>query len=101
MKNIRHILIAAICAFAVVPAVADESRDIVQEVVDQQPEISVKSGGIDIVVSGSTNADVTVYAITGQIVKHLQITEGTNHIELAAGCYIVRVGRLSKRVVVK
>ncbi len=42
-----------------------------------------------------------VYAITGALVLRTDAPEGTSRIDLAAGCYIVRVDGLSSRVAIR
>lgn len=65
------------------------------------PEVKVYSDGIEIIVkpeSGTYN--FRVYSITGQVVKRLKLSEGSERIELPQGCYIVKCEAWSKKVVV-
>ena len=58
---------------------------------ENAPEVKVYSGGIEIIVkpeSGTYN--FRVYSITGQVVKRLKLSEGSERIELPQGCYIVK-----------
>lgn len=71
------------------------------EIAASEVSINVKVNGVEIEVADDATHQVTVYAITGQVVKQFTVESGTTAVELPAGCYIVRVDGLSKRVVVR
>ena len=65
------------------------------------PKVVPQSHCVEITVFEEGNHEAAVYALTGQLVKHAVLQEGTTHIELAPGYYIVRIDGHSARVVVK
>lgn len=70
--------------------------------VSVQASVSVTHGGVEVSNPGQSDAQVSVYAITGQPVKQCSVPGGaTIHIELPSGCYIVRVDGLSRRVLIR
>lgn len=97
-----YILAIALClAGAGTIAHAAVGDDVAQEVV-QQPAVRVIQGAVEVSNTADDTLDVTVFAITGTVVKQLQIPAGeTVTLELPAGYYIVKAGKLSRRVAVK
>ncbi|MDE5629341.1 MAG: hypothetical protein K2I69_07250 [Muribaculaceae bacterium] len=78
------------------------AENISTEVSRDNAKVRVVSGGVSIENPGETRLEVTVYAITGAVVKHMFVDAGeTMYIELPSGCYIVKPGRLATRVAVK
>ena len=72
-----------------------------QTVVATQPQVRVVGSRIEISVSGDDDLDVTIYALTGQVVKTLKAIPGVTTVELPKGYYIVKCDRISCRVVLK
>lgn len=72
-----------------------------QTVVASQPQVRVVGSQIEITVPGDDDRTVTIYALTGQIVKTLNATPGVTIVDLPKGYYIVKCDRISCRVVVK
>lgn len=103
IKVLRHIIVAAMISVSALAAVANESdtNEGISTVVRTEPKIVTGSQCIEIVISDEGSHEAAIYALTGQLVKHLSISEGTTHIELKPGYYIVRIDGQSKRVVVK
>lgn len=103
MRHIRFIILAlTMLAAGSATVYAAEAPKAGIEVNDASaPGIRPVSGGVEITVNSDENAQVLVYAITGQLVKSLRVHPGTTRVDLASGCYIVRVDGLSKRVIVK
>ncbi len=107
MNNIRQILY--ICAFALIPlctfnASAEDFGDSRQEVAEgivQSPQIKVLSQRIEIEVADDDIHQVSIYALTGQIVKTADVSSGKTTIELPTGYYIVRIDDLAKRVIIR
>lgn len=105
MKHIKLIIKSFIVTFAVLAAQASayampEPVSAVN-VVAEQPTVKVVAGGVEVTVPGDAEYHVTVYALTGQIVKSLNVTSGVNFVELPKGYYIVKCGVFSSRIVVK
>ena len=68
---------------------------------ENAPEVKVYSDGIEIIVKPESGIyNFRVYSITGQVVKRLKLSEGSERIELPQGCYIVKCEAWSKKVVV-
>lgn len=103
MKLTRSIIfgiVLAIGAFAsnAEPAGGEASF---QTVTVSQPQVRVVQGHIEITVPGDDARQVSIYALTGQIVKSMTVSPGVTTIELPAGYYIVKCDRVSCRVVVR
>ena len=102
MKTLQYIaLFLAACA---APAyAADVVRNVVEEPV-RTPDctITVQMGAVELDNSSEASAEVEIYAITGTRVAGGRV-EGHSDVrfELAAGCYIVRAGTTTARIMVK
>lgn len=105
MKRTRLIIKAFLFSVALtcgsLVAFADPAEGVVQNTVSAQPQVRVVGSQIEIVVPGDEDRTVTIYALTGQVVKSLNATPGVNTVELPKGYYIVKCDRISSRVVVK
>ena len=88
MKSLIRILVIAIAALTGSATAAAAT-------------VSVRGGGVDIANPAEHPVAVEVYAITGALVLRTDAPEGTSRIDLAAGCYIVRVDGLSSRVAIR
>lgn len=73
----------------------------VQTVTVSQPQVRVVQGHVEITVPGDDARQVSIYALTGQIIKSMTVAPGVTTIELPAGYYIVKCDRVSCRVVVR
>lgn len=106
MKHAKNILRLILVAFAVAassavwPVMAATGVTAVVPA-EQQPQVRVVSGGVEIVVHGETDVHVTVYALTGQAVRTLEATPGVTSVDLPKGYYIVKCDNVSCRVIVK
>lgn len=67
----------------------------------QQPTLKVAHGQVEIFLPGNDAKQLTIFALTGQVVKTATIQPGNTVIELPAGYYIVKCDRLSQRVIVR
>ena len=63
-----------------------------------QPTVKVVSGGIEITIQEESGCHVAIYAITGQLVKQIDIPSGGTTIDLPSGYYIVKCGNTASRV---
>lgn len=68
---------------------------------ETQVEIKTVPGGVDIISATDNPLKVTVYTLTGKIIRSFETRYGSNFVELAPGYYIIRIGRLSHKVIVK
>lgn len=66
-----------------------------------EPVIKVIGNSVEVEISDDTQHSLTVYAITGQIVKNENIESGRTIIELPRGYYIVKVDKTSTRIVIR
>ena len=64
-------------------------------------DIRVVEADGGIVIEADKTADVTVYNISGQVVSACRVAEGTTHIDLPTGFYIVRAAGTAAKVAVK
>lgn len=95
------ILTVGLASFSAMPcaAMSDSARI---EVSEPQPDIKLTENGITITNNGTNDVEVYVFAITGMQVKQLTLNaESSAEINLAPGYYIVRIGKLSRRIAVK
>lgn len=101
MKKTLYAILASILLVAAPFAASAGVNDAI-EAAAPQASVAVVHGGVEVGNPAEQEADLAVYAITGQLVKHTRIPAGaTMHIELPSGCYIVRVDGLSRRVVIR
>lgn len=101
-KTLKILVLAAAAALCGAVAVAAPPRpDTAREIRQSGASIRVLSTGVEIVNDTAADCDVMVYAITGQLMKHVAAAPGITQIDLAPGCYVVRVDGLSKRIIIK
>lgn len=103
-KNILSVMFASLMLTAAQPMFAVEPEDMPLSITEQTsktPVITVKSGQIEVSVAGEQAEAVTVYALTGQIVKSLKAEPGVTTIDLSAGYYIVKAGQSIKRIIIR
>ncbi len=103
MKKLLRIFVFAVVAvlFTTSSVAAFPVADVVSEIQPSLVSIRVLRTGVEIVNDTRADCDVQVYAITGQLMKHVAAAPGTTVIDLAPGCYVVRVDGLSKRIIIK
>ena len=105
MKILRTVITALAIGLAAAAPVALSAADNAAysaEFKAQRPSVKVLTGGVKIDNPSLVAVDVTVFAITGTVVKHIQVAPGDKvTLELSAGYYIVKVDRYSTRVAVK
>lgn len=100
MKRILILTLGAFLLLGTVEAKADNitSTSIEQ---DQAPiTISVVNGS-SILITNADNKIVSIYNVTGVEVKHIRIDSPSKTIELndlPKGCYIVKIGKVTKKV---
>lgn len=102
--NILSTFLLAIFLFATPAAVAASeaaARAVAEDVSTPAPEIKINGHGIEIEIADDAEHQVMVYALTGQMVKNTVASYGTTAIELSAGYYIVKVDRITKRVIIR
>lgn len=90
----------AICA----PTVSAAPDGFATEISDDaviEPQIKVAGAQVEIEISDDDSHQVTIYALTGQIVKNVTAEHGHTAVELPRGYYIVKVDRVAKRVIIK
>lgn len=88
---------------SVVPAMAvvdDDDRDIAGELTLAEPSASPVEGGVDLTAPAPGPLTFHIFSITGQLVKTVVIREDTVRIELPRGCYVVKCGRWSKKILI-
>lgn len=107
MKTNRNILSTCLVALMLVTApvsvMAETNDDVIEMNIDVTPEpvISVVGNQIEVEISDDDEHTVMVYALTGQIVKSLQASNGKTVIDLPRGYYIVKVDKTAKRVIIR
>lgn len=99
---IKALVIAlALCGSASVAMANPAEGGYIQNVTTTQPQVRVLGGQIEITIQGNEEQTVTIYALTGQVVKTIVVNPGITTVELPKGYYIVTCDRVSYRVVVK
>lgn len=72
-----------------------------QEISVAEPTMRVCNGGLELTCPPDGKVyTFQIYAITGQLVKKIQLSESTATVELAKGCYIVKCDSWVKKAVV-
>lgn len=98
---IKSILVSLTLCGGTFVAFAEPSEAVAQNFTASQPQVRVLQGQIEISVPGDEDRAVTIYTLTGQVVKSFTATPGVTTVELPKGYYIVKCDRVSCRVVVK
>lgn len=88
-------------AWAVPWAAPEAAPDAIAGVASPQPVVKAGHGCIEITIPGNEPRDVAVYTLTGTIVRKMRVAPGTTAVDVNAGYYIVRIDRLSTRVIVR
>lgn len=114
MTSIRHSLLRLTLAAALLggslasalPASAAEGAPVAVRMSPDRESpaaiIRVEGSTLSITPAGEEAVNVSVYALTGQIVKQLELSPGeTASVELNKGIYIVKAGKHSQRVIVR
>lgn len=89
-----------VSAAPVMAAVDDDDRDIAGELTSPEPSASPVEGGVDLTAPAPGQLTFHIFSITGQLVKTVSIREETVRIELPRGCYVVKCGRWSKKILI-
>ncbi len=66
-----------------------------------EPVISINGQQLEIEIADDLDHQLTVYALTGQIVKTEQVGNGKTTFDLPKGYYIVKVDKTVKKVIVR
>ena len=102
MRTLLALIVLASAFVALPGATAMTSHDSLrQEVVLSEPLVSGHRGAIEITcpVNGRSYT-FQIYAITGQLLKKIQLTDTTTNIAIPQGCYIVKCESWVKKVIV-
>ena len=71
------------------------------ELADQRVKVRVVHGGLELTNNTDQVLHFQIYSITGQIVKSLDLGNGSVTVDLPQGCYIVRHPKGTQKVVVR
>lgn len=97
-------LIILVLTFVALPGVTSMATPSTmrQEVAISEPMVTSHRGAIEIScpVNGRSYT-FQIYAITGQLLKKVQLTDTTTTIVIPQGCYIVKCESWVKKVIVK
>lgn len=97
------VLAILVLSTAVLPGITASAiqSPVRHEAVSQEPTISSRRGAIEIAcpVNGRCYT-FQIYAITGQLIKRIQLTDTATTIEIPQGCYIVKCESWVKKVIV-
>lgn len=67
---------------------------------EASPAAKAVNGGIALSAPADTTCRFTIYSITGQIIKSVDVT-GTTVVEIQRGCYIIKCSSWLKKVIVR
>lgn len=104
MRMIKRILTLAIFAslalYAPLAATASENIEIIEQI-SQATEISVAGNVLHI--TGAAGQDLYIYNVTGIRVKSIRIDSNDKRYELnlPKGCYIVKVGKVVRKISIR
>lgn len=100
MRRNLLICLLVIMAMAVLPGqmLAVEALPAVQEQVDEPVSIGIE--GQTVTVSGAQGKTLQIVSLTGNVVKTIVIESPSQRIELniPKGCYILKVGKVVRKV---
>lgn len=107
-RNIFRIILAIIfstglclSSFAANLPGEGDGGDPIGELQSKTASIKITESGLEISNTDDENIEVYVYALTGKLVKQVNVASGTYTIELSPGFYIVKCGSITKRVAIK
>lgn len=102
MKKICIVLgIIALLTGASAPVSYAVPEPFIHETASQSVELKIHGHQLEIVNGSAEARQVVIYALTGQIVKQFDAHPGTTVVDLNAGYYIVKIDRLSQRIVIR
>lgn len=104
MNRFRHILLALALAVSAAGASANAAvtdNGVHTELSATTVSIKVGHGQAELIVNGSKPIKFQIYSITGQLVKSVDLADGSVMVELPRGLYIVKCDLWSKQIVVK
>lgn len=105
--NAKLPLIAVLLAMAPGAFAGGSLSDFAVEQVDSRmgangPTVNVDGSNIQLTARGAADCTFSVYSIIGHLVATVKVKAGdTERVELKAGCYVVRCGHWSKKVIVR
>lgn len=102
LRNIAIAIVIAASAATTVIAHADETQETISLAAPVPgPSVKAGHGHVEITIYGDDCRQITIYALTGQVVRSFTAAPGISAIELPAGYYIVKIDRMSQKVIVK
>lgn len=104
MKKLLQIIALVIATVIATPAIsADNDSGIETPACLETASLNVVSGGVELTASTDRPSTYfTIYSITGQKVKSVNVSQGTSvHIDLPDGYYIVKCNDWSRRILIK
>lgn len=104
MNRFRHIILTLTLIAGAIGINADASvtdNGIQSEIAAPAVSIKVGHGQAELTVNGSNPIKFQIYSITGQLVKSVDVADGSIIVELPRGLYIVKCDLWSKQIVVK
>lgn len=96
--------LALMLSSAVISAAESSSArtsDVVSSIVSVEPSATPLEGAVEITAPGHTTMTFQIFSITGQLVRTVNLTDETLRVELPRGCYIIKCGRWSKKIMVR
>lgn len=100
MKKLLLLLILTLAAPAI-QSVAFGAPTHQVELGEQSVEVRVVHGGLELINNTDQTIHFQVYSITGQMVKSLDLGNGSATVALPQGCYIVKHPKGTQKVVVR
>lgn len=105
MKKFLNILLFVGLTAGMLPntlyAFDETERQSIEQEMSKCPELKILNNSIEIVVSDDKDHTVAVYALTGQVIKNIVVSEGSTSIDLNSGYYIVKIDDTAKRVIIR
>ena len=104
MKKLLLILILSLScpAFSQQHISANPAKRQELAAVTSEPALSSRQGAIEISCPPDKHTyTFQIYAITGQLIKKIQLSESSATVEVPRGCYIVKCDSWVKKVIVK
>lgn len=94
-------IITSVIFLALAVAQSSASTNMMPEPEIENVVMKADVGAIELSNASQERIRIYIFSITGQMVKTIELTEGTTRVELNKGLYIVKCDKWSKKVMVK
>ncbi len=89
-------------AFAMASLFEPAAEQVDSRLGSTDPTVNVEGNNLQLTARGAADCTFSIYSIVGHVVATVKVKAGdTESVELKSGCYVVRCGHWSKKVIVR